>query len=801
MKEDFKQYLSRVYSQDFIWDPAAVTGTLIARVSFPNFLFSVPAIWDKLQNFTYFRAGVKVGIRMNGSKFHYGQVLVSWSPMGENTSDLHAATNNIYSASSFPCFTLSPSENEVHEFILPYALPYNYIPLVPGGILGPGSSDDFAFQFGVIHIYVLNPLLCQATVTPVSFTLFANFVDVDIAGYTEARAFTRPTRIIGTQADHPAILPPVPFALSEARPSKIRLQAQGKKMNTEAAKKSEKGVIGKIAETVGTIASALIPIPEVGEIAGVVSMGAAVVGAIANVFGWILPNSLRAMQPVKLSFANIANTHGLNDNQMIGIDPENAVGSGATLMGSNSDEMSLMHIVSTPGLICAGAEWSNSMPPFATIYAAYVHPQFVMHDGTNFVNYPTLLSHTSSAFKMWRGSIRYHISVVSSQMHVGRIRISWSPTSNFLLDSTQLLNTAGVIVDISKQTDITVTIPYLHFRPWLDIFNPQTYPQTDSSNANSNGVLVISVLNELNHPSSPVPPVYVNVWAFAGPDYQLALPSEEMIQNNWYIPPTPEPLLPALKAQGLTREQIRSDHAPTLIPGFGGVDSDLVHGETVQHLKELLLRPMFWSSVKDELTTGDSVPVVFTNIINPYGAIPHSGDPVPVVFEQNQVSNFWWYFKQIFRYSRGSISVRFLQQNNTFQNMQGSGGYAWDRGASYLFNRVERLAGTLTADQAIWIREILADGYIGETSLPSGMGMHYAPTAQFPQSACLPFYSSNYFYPNFGVNGANTPTTSIYGTMPKPELWVTCSGTIVLAAGDDVEFGFLVGPPALTVHT
>jgi hypothetical protein len=222
MKQSLTEYLSRVYYYTGEWPASAPMGSLVAQVTFPNFLFSVPQIWDKLKNFTYFRAGVKIGLRINGSKFHFGQLLVSYSPQWNNTLDFTYATNNIYSASGCPSFTISPSENEVHEFILPYALPYQYIPMYyTTGTFGAAGIGDVAFQFGVLNIHVLNPLSNSSGIpTPVSFTIFANFVDVDVAGYNPI-AYTIPLRVIKTQATLPATLvatPPRPSTSSQLDP-------------------------------------------------------------------------------------------------------------------------------------------------------------------------------------------------------------------------------------------------------------------------------------------------------------------------------------------------------------------------------------------------------------------------------------------------------------------------------------------------------------------------------------------------------------------------------------------------------
>lgn len=774
MKETLTAFLSRVYYYTIAWQPSQPMGTLLAQLTFPNFLLSVTPIWDKIKNFTYFRAGVKIGIRMNGSKFHYGQILVSWSPQFNNTMDLLSATNNIYTASGCPCFTVSPSENEVHEFTLPFALPYQYVPLFQ--LTG---VEDPAYQFGVVNIYVLNPLSNTTTPTPVSFTVFANFVDIDVAGYAPV-AYTQPTRVIKDQTSLPALLPtpptppsatlqpdPLPPYIGDATDPWIA-QRGG---NREQKQKSEKGIVGTIAESVASIAGFLVPIPEVGVVASGVAVAATGIATVANYFGWTNPPSLIAVKPIVGQYSNLVNTHGLAESQNLGIHPDACVSPSTQLLGGDGHEMTMLHIAQTPTLLAAGIGWAGSDLGSTTIWSTPVTPTADYFDIPNIVNFPTLLSHVTRSCLFWRGSLRYHVQVICSQMHVGRLRIFFVPYTNTIgLTADQLASTASTILDVEQQSSVSFTIPYLYNQPWCEV-------KGSGGNYKPIGVLRIAVLNTLNHPVVPVPSVYINVWVSAGPDFQLSRPSVQNLRVNTYLPPGP--IETEFVAQGLTRDAIRAMPAPPLIPASGSREESICNADEFHHVKDLIMRPQYYDT-----TSSATQPQYSESIISPF-------NPVRRGISAASATSFRDYFRLIFRYSRGSHRISWQQ------TMQGTAGN-WTDTQSFLANGYNYIIGATPGIQLpqfiknpVAVTEPNALNWLAD-------GAHYSQNKGMPQTAIIPYYSTIYGVPNAVWAGGTSPllTWNNYGTMPMCRSYTRLGGSHLIAAGDDYELIFLVGAPA-----
>ncbi|MCW4015115.1 MAG: hypothetical protein NWF06_01975, partial [Candidatus Bathyarchaeota archaeon] len=333
VKETLVDFLSRVYSHQVVWQTSYPHGYLLADMRFPDFLFSRQQIWNKLQNFKFFRAGVKIGIRINGTRFNYGSLLAMWEPMSYNTGSLVFATHNVYAASGYPCFTMNPTENEVFEFIMPYALPYPYIDIER---FTDGVSYNW-WEQGSLSIYVLNPLNPSG---PVDVTIYASFVDVDVAGYTSLTNMALPPFFFADQTTFPALLPQ-PFAFAALEKKDDKLEAQGKSSvnrSSEAQKKSERGVIGGVFETVSRVAGALTVVPEIGVVASAASMVAKGISVVADLFGWSKPPSLLATTPAAIQWSNISNTHGLSDCRVLSVDPANCVHAPSSIAGGRDDE-------------------------------------------------------------------------------------------------------------------------------------------------------------------------------------------------------------------------------------------------------------------------------------------------------------------------------------------------------------------------------------------------------------------------------------------------------------------------------
>jgi len=487
----------------------------------------------------------------------------------------------------------------VHEFIVPYCLPVSYIDFAR---LNTSESS-----MGLFEIYVLNPLRVTSKAPDISVTVFMNLEKVELAGMTIRDYFS---------------------------PETLKLSAQG--IIQEALEKSEKEVVVGVKES-GGVSGSFLTRPIVDRVAR--TSAKFVNNMVRSTLGFCKPPDLSSWAPRILRNYNLAPGVGLEPANSLGLHPDNMVATNYELVGSNPDEMKISYICSTPALVDV-SEWNEHLLyRHHAVTPMNCYAKDVTKPTPGKVLYHTPLSFTTNAFHYWRGSIKICVQVTCSAFHSGRLRIYWEPsiTTGETVPAEEPANCVNHIMDIQSETEYYVTIPYLHNTPWL-----QVSPRIGQPSQTHNGQLRVEVLNALTHPETPVPPVYINIWLAAGEDFQLAWPKQSNLNYKIYNPT-------ALKAQGLTREQMRMQSYPPIIqPASGAIDDGILMGEQVLNLKELIMRPgkFDFERTYDGHISND------IGITHP--CFPYLGKTEVDCYE------FKSYFSMLFRYSRGSVNFKYI---------------------------------------------------------------------------------------------------------------------------------------------
>lgn len=837
--ETIQQWLSRPYPvASFPWTSDQNAGDRIGWVSFPEALFSIPALYNKLQNFQYFRAGVKIGLRMNGTKFHYGKLLLAWVPQDLNIGAAHfRRIDNVFSASACPHVIISPTENEVHEFVMPFAVPFSYIDMSQ-------YTDEFnraLFNIGCLRLYVLNPLSLGADPVPnVGISIFASFVTPEVAGYS---ATTLPTFVTSTapSQDFPvdpfvAGLPAVPsvpnqleaqmltslsmpfysalynlsnpsremagiasnFQSGPSPSSSVSARAPEAQMSPgssssgrgrgatgarmvgdpEGQEKSSRGVISGVAERVAKIAALMVPVPGIGQYMGGLAGASGIISRIAKSLGYCKPLSSEAIHRQALTYPFLASTHGLDNAVSLSIDPNNKVAPAVELMGGFEDEETLAYLISTPTLLTS----TNITTSFGTGTQIMRFPVSVGTCGVmNLITplvFPTMLSYVADSFKYWRGSIKFCIQITASSFHSCRLRISWDPAggSNVAVSDVTKSNRISHVLDIQTETEFYFTIPYLASLPWL--ICPYSGLSGRSGNAyggGSNGVLEVSMVNELTHPETPTPAIMMNIWICGGEDMQFAYPRTP--PGNEYTPPT-------LEAQWSTREMMRNADYKPLIPAFGAIDQAICHGEIVTSVRELIKRPgVLEYADLDDITN-------FAVTLIPHGTLTIYPDSHESNSATAILNNHLNHFRAIYKYSRGSVVYRMLYKTES-DDPTAALASSTDVGQGVI--AVDYSATPILSAESVTLP---ASGTASTNSLLTGLGYGTHRTANLalqPLEVSVPFYSDQFAYPN-SYSSTNYPR--IFNSTVTAKAVMPGNAYIVRAAGDDYQLIFQVGPPA-----
>lgn len=184
--QNLEAVLGRQYLVDtFAWASTDARGALKHTTSFPNALFLMANIREKLDHYQFFRAGVEVTVRLNGTAFHQGALQVAWVPH-YSTAALSANgilyEQSIETLSNCPNSILSANTNATISFVIPYCAPSRFWNLKDS----PASGQPADGWMGKAFFSVLAPLLQGGVGSTPTLTvnIFARFVDITVSGAT-----------------------------------------------------------------------------------------------------------------------------------------------------------------------------------------------------------------------------------------------------------------------------------------------------------------------------------------------------------------------------------------------------------------------------------------------------------------------------------------------------------------------------------------------------------------------------------------------------------------------------------------
>lgn len=178
-RQDMDKVLKRSYKvAEFDWLTTLDFAQNIGAVEFPDALLEIENILDKLAQFKYLRSDVEVEIKINATQFHMGAVNVSYVSHGNgNLTPVNTPSKRLSLGTSM---VMSISSVNSIKFVIPRTGPlfWDEVHLQDTGNLCHGS-------IGTIFLDCLTPvrLVGGDTSTNLTITVFASFVNPEVAGY------------------------------------------------------------------------------------------------------------------------------------------------------------------------------------------------------------------------------------------------------------------------------------------------------------------------------------------------------------------------------------------------------------------------------------------------------------------------------------------------------------------------------------------------------------------------------------------------------------------------------------------
>jgi len=561
---DLANFLSRpvkIYS--YVWSETDAVGTATS-ISPWQLFFANNTIKNKLDNYAWLRCDLKLKIMLNASPFYYGASLVSYQPLPNfkgSTISNDSGTRYFIPLSQRPHLWLYPQNNEGGEMMLPFFLFKNYISTV--------SNQDF-LDMGTLSFTTITDLASAngAVGTGVTISVYAWAENVVVSGPTAG-------------------------------------------LIQQSKDEYGKGPISSVASAIASAAKALTGIPIIKPYATATQMGMEGVSALASKLGYCNTPVISDTMPFRNQpLPVLASTEQGYPIEKMTIDPKNELSIDPQIVGLPPiDELNIQHLVGRESYLCT-TTWSSADAGDKLLFQSAVLPaMFDMESTAQPRLYMTPMAYTSQLFGQWRGDLIFRFRFIATQYHRGRVRVIFDPSGSAAQNITNTVATQAMcfneVIDLTKDTNVELRIPYNQSFAWLKTFTPTSstqIPWTTSSTptfnhvaGTSNGSIAMRVVTALTGPTALFTiPIIVSVrgadnlefgnpqeisqrytqFAVQSKDEYEVTPSSMVIAGNASSRDIPEKYLINLGEKILTLRQLLRRYNLAYIRSFNGTDTN-----------------------------------------------------------------------------------------------------------------------------------------------------------------------------------------------------------------------------------
>ncbi|APG76911.1 hypothetical protein 2 [Beihai hermit crab virus 1] len=501
---------------------------------------------------------MRLKVMMTGNPFLFGRAMVDYLPLPESSEKVvrnqALVEYDIIEASQRPNLVLDPCKSEGGELLLPMFTPSNFVSLTDGSL-----SD-----LGEITVRNINPLVhANASTDFVILKFYGTIEDLELYAPTSAQI-----------------------------------------LNSEYSK----GPVSQAATTVANLAGKAKSLPIIGDYAKATEQVSKGVADVATTMGFSKPRELRLVPMRNIAAYNTATGNGSSTANSLAVDQKNELTISPHVCGvaENTDELAISYIAGRESYL-GQMQWFPNTAIGAKLGSIVVDPGLSRVNGSEY--HFLACGFAAMPFSAWRGTMKYRFDVVCSKYHRGRIIISYDPAAQTLDTSVDQPTQQQFVVDISENTDFSITVGYSQSSGYRRVRTPTDLTAFSVGAGGTpwqvrdydwgNGVLTLHVFTELTVPNSvTTDSVRINVYASACEDISFANPCAEYARYMPYLRATvtPEPTLLNEQVLNAATDNPVVDAHPPVAHHFGlpkgrppGVG--LIHyGEEIESFRTLLKR-------------------------------------------------------------------------------------------------------------------------------------------------------------------------------------------------------------------
>nr|APG78017.1 hypothetical protein 2 [Beihai picorna-like virus 74] len=490
--------------------------------TFPNAIINASStIQSKLAYFEYFRADVHIRFMANAMPFQSGRYWLYFSPY--DTECNRGRTGSFANMTGYPGVEIDLASSTPVEIVIPYCAPLSHYNLV--------TRES---TMGEAILYPLAAVASSESNDNVPFSIFAWFENIDLVlptSKTISQGFVAQA-FVGENEDQP-----------------------------------EDPIVAGVKQVATGAIQKIVPVEP--------SWVSRFVNGVAGMIGFNKPVHLQPTQ----AYANIpgkgfTNMDGKDNSTVLGASSDVTIHTMPGIFSTDVDEMSFDYVKKKSCLMKAPRSWITGGAQGRILDSIPVTPGYCDATSPTTVANPTTLAYLSSMFRYWRGGITYRFSFAKTAFHSGRLRFAFVPkmlnSSPIVSGGEPLYMTHNWVIDLSKSSEITFTIPYCSNRAWMPvevISNDANLAYRDSST----GWLVIQVLTPLKKASNASDTVKYMGWISGADDFELAVPDFAT-----YVPSTIAPLADIPEETPAESEFVAQV--------FQEASEDISHNEQVQNI-------------------------------------------------------------------------------------------------------------------------------------------------------------------------------------------------------------------------
>lgn len=481
---DLPSFIKREwYLSSVEWTTIADRSVLTNVIQLPNAFYSYLA--TKLRNIAYWAPDIELIFKINGTPMHYGRMMFAVVPFADYLDSAYLQPQNF---SQHRFIQISPTGNQSVRLQVPFLHFRDRMPV--------NNANIEAIKYWTLYMWPVIPLQVASLASEppsVTIAIYGRIVNPRFSGYTHIYG-----RAVEPQSNEQEIL--------------------SKQENTT----SQIGESGRFPISVSNVAKQ-------------VSVLAADMSRLANDVGFGTSANVTSTKPIivrqplmsKVEDLPATNILGasLTGTQKVSDELANAIKDGM-LITKVAGRMCLLQVVKIDSSVVTNTEvFSFKLDPLQMLYKDYalVTPAKC--------TFPLPAAYLTRLCRFWRGSMRFHFSIVASPFHSMRLRMSFTPNTGDTYVAPNAGNAAynvNQVWDINNQTDYSFTIPFHYFQDFVRV-------------GNDVGRLSVVAMTKLSSVLATPNPIYMQVWASMCDDFQLAYPEipklyEEVVPHT--VPPT-----------------------------------------------------------------------------------------------------------------------------------------------------------------------------------------------------------------------------------------------------------------------